>query len=254
MKITILGCGTSGGVPRVGAADGGWGNCDPTNPKNRRRRVSILVEDKGSCILIDTSPDLREQLLSAGVTSLDAVFLTHDHADHTHGIDDLRGLVQNMRRRIPIYMNEPTRDTMMQRFGYIFAGASGYSAMADAHILTGDVKIGDMAVRPFRQLHGPIDSIGYRIGRVAYSTDLIDIPPESESCLENLDVWIVDALRHDPHPTHPHLDLTLSWIDKFRPRQAVLTHMDWSMDYDMLVATLPAGVVPAFDGLEIEVG
>jgi phosphoribosyl 1,2-cyclic phosphate phosphodiesterase len=251
MKITILGCGTSGGVPRVGAADGGWGDCDPTNPKNRRRRVSILVEEQGSRILIDTSPDLREQLLSANVTSLDAVFLTHDHADHTHGIDDLRGLVQTMRRRIPVYMDARTLEVMTRRFGYIFEGANGYAAMADAHVLTGDVKIGSMTVQPFRQRHGPIDSVGYRIGQAAYSTDVIDFPAESEPCLKDLKVWIVDALRHDPHPTHPHLALTLSWIAKYKPAQAVLTHMDWSMDYDTLAKTLPAGVVPAYDGMEI---
>lgn len=252
MKITILGCGTSGGVPRVGAPDGGWGNCDPANPKNRRRRVSILVEDQGIRILIDTSPDLREQLLSAKVTSLDAVFLTHDHADHTHGIDDLRGLVQNMRHRIPIYMNSATLKTMTQRFGYIFEGANGYAAMADAHILTSDVQVGSMTVRPFRQHHGPIDSIGYRIGQVAYSTDVIGFPTESEPCLKDLKVWIVDALRHDPHPTHPHLKMTLEWIAKYQPAQAVLTHMDWSMDYESLAKNLPAGVVPAYDGMEIE--
>jgi phosphoribosyl 1,2-cyclic phosphate phosphodiesterase len=251
MKITILGCGTSGGVPRVGAADGGWGECDPANPKNRRRRVSILVEEQGTRILIDTSPDLREQLLAANVTSLDAVFLTHDHADHTHGIDDLRGLVQTMRQRMPVYMDNRTRGVMMQRFGYIFEGAAGYSAMADARVLTGDVRIGALTVRPFRQHHGPIDSVGYRFGNAAYSTDLVAIPPESEPCLDGLKVWIVDALRHDPHPTHPHLALTLSWIAKYQPELAVLTHMDWSMDYDTLVRTLPPGVVPGFDGMEV---
>jgi phosphoribosyl 1,2-cyclic phosphate phosphodiesterase len=253
MKITILGCGTSGGVPRVGERNGGWGDCDPANPKNRRRRVSVLVEEQGTRILIDTSPDLREQLLGANVTSLDGVFLTHDHADHTHGIDDLRGIYHAMGKTVPIYMDARTYAVMEQRFGYIFHGAKGYSAMATAYVLEGPVTLGHMTVQPFRQHHGEIDSLGFRIGDFAYSTDLIDIPAESESCLKKLRLWIVDALRRTPHPTHPHLALTLSWIDKYHPRQAVLTHMDWSMDYDTLARELPPDVVPGYDGMVIEI-
>jgi phosphoribosyl 1,2-cyclic phosphate phosphodiesterase len=253
MKITLLGCGTSGGVPRVGERNGGWGDCDPLNPKNRRRRVSVLVEEQGTRILIDTSPDLREQLLSANVTSLDGVFFTHDHADHTHGIDDLRGIYHAMGKPVPIYMDARTHAVIEQRFGYIFHGAGGYSAMATAHVLDGPLMLGPITVQPFRQHHGEIDSVGYRIGDFAYSTDLIEIPKESECHLEQLKLWIVDALRRTPHPTHPHLALTLSWIAKYRPDLAVLTHMDWSMDYDMLVRELPPAVVPGYDGMVIEI-
>jgi phosphoribosyl 1,2-cyclic phosphate phosphodiesterase len=253
MKVTILGCGTSGGVPRVGESNGGWGDCDPANPKNRRRRVSILVEEQGTRILIDTSPDLREQLLGANVTSLDAVFLTHDHADHTHGIDDLRGIYHAMGKPVPIYMDARTHAVMMQRFGYIFNGAKGYSAMATAHVLDGPVTLQRMTIHPFLQQHGEIDSLGFRIGDMAYSTDLIDIPLKSEPCLKELKLWIVDALRRTPHPTHPHLALTLSWIEQFKPQQAVLTHMDWSMDYETLTQELPVGVVPGYDGMVIEI-
>lgn len=249
MKVRILGCGTSGGVPRVGNI---WGRCDPTNPKNRRRRVSILVEDQGTQILVDTSPDLREQLLDARVERLDAVLYTHDHADHTHGIDDLRGLFHTMRRPIDCYADAPTAATLKRRFDYVFEGFEGYPAIANLHLVEGPLQIGPVKVEPFRQVHGTIMSLGYRFGRVAYSTDLNEIPAESEAYLHDLDLWIVDALRYDPHPTHPHLDQTLAWIEKFRPKRAILTHMNWDMDYDELKARLPAHVEPGYDGLEIE--
>jgi phosphoribosyl 1,2-cyclic phosphate phosphodiesterase len=251
MKVTILGCGTSGGVPRVGAENGGWGDCDPCNTKNRRRRVSVLVEEQGTRILIDTSPDLREQLLSANVTSLDAVFLTHDHADHTHGIDDLRGIFHAMGKPIPIHMDARTHAVMAHRFNYVFHGTGAYPAIAEAHILQGDVQVGPLLVRPFQQHHGEINSIGYRVRDFAYSTDVIGFPSNSETYLQGLKLWVVDALRRTPHPTHPHLDLTLSWIRQHLPKLAVLTHMDWSMDYETLQAELPSGVTPGFDGMEI---
>lgn len=253
MKVTILGCGTSGGVPRIGERNGGWGDCDPANPKNRRRRVSVLVEEQGVRLLIDTSPDLREQLLSANVTSLDAVFLTHDHADHTHGIDDLRGIYYAMGKRVPIYMNVPTAQTMAQRFHYIFHGTDGYPPIARLIELAGDVQIGPLWVRPFQQLHGDMTSLGYRIGDFAYSTDLNDIPEQSNPYLQNLRVWIVDALRRTPHPTHTHLSRTLGWIARFQPDIAVLTHMDWSMDYETLAKELPPGVVPGHDGMVLDI-
>jgi phosphoribosyl 1,2-cyclic phosphate phosphodiesterase len=249
MKVRVLGCGTSGGVPRV---DGFWGECDPANPRNRRRRVSVLVEEQGTRLLVDTSPDLREQLLDAAVTSLDAVFWTHDHADHSHGIDDLRGLYHAMGRRIPCYGDADTMAVLEQRFHYVFHGFEGYAPMASAHVLEGPVTVGPMAVQPFRLVHGPQHSIGYRIGRFAYTTDLTEIPVESEPYLDNLDLWIVDALRRTPHPTHPHLSLTLSWIERFKPKRAILTHLDWSMDYATLAKELPAGVEPGYDGLEVQ--
>lgn len=249
MKVRILGCGTSGGVPRVGNI---WGRCDPNNPKNRRRRVSILVEEQGTLILVDTSPDLREQLLDAGVTRLDAVLYTHDHADHTHGIDDLRGLFHSMRRPIDCYADEATARTLKHRFGYAFDGFEGYPAMANLNVFSGPLTIGPVTVQPFRQIHGTINSWGFRFGSFAYSTDLNEIPAESEPYLHGLDLWIVDALRYDPHPTHPNLDQTLAWIEKFKPKRAILTHMNWDMDYEEVKARLPLNVEPGYDGMEIE--
>ena len=253
MRVTVLGSGTSSGVPRVG---GDWGDCDPTNRRNRRRRVSVLVEHGPATLLVDTSPDLREQLLDAGVGKLTAVFYTHDHADHAHGIDDLRAVAHNMGRRVDCFANPATWEALKARFGYIFDGSAGYAAFGAAHELKDEHRFGALVVRPFRQIHGMMDSVGYRFeadGRAAaYSTDLNAIPLESEPLLEGLDLWVVDALRRRPHPTHPHLALTLEWIARFRPRRAIITHMDTSMDYDSLRAELPQGVEPGYDGLTVE--
>ncbi len=249
MKVRILGCGTSGGVPRIGNR---WGACDPANPKNRRSRVSILVEEADHRILIDTSPDLRQQLLDADVQDIDAVFWTHDHADHTHGLDDLRGLM-HLRdgRSMPCYSDAGTLASLRKRFGYVFHGSHDYRPSAEARELEGPVQVGPMTVVPFVQDHGPVTSLGFRIGRMAYSTDVIGFPPESEPLLDGLDLWIVDCLRPEPHPTHAHLDMTLGWIERYKPGSAVLTHMDISMDYETLKQQLPAGVEPAYDGMEI---
>lgn len=249
MRVHILGCGTSAGVPSIAH---GWGTIDPANPKNRRRRVSIIVEEGDSRILIDTGPDLREQLLDAAITSVNAVFWTHDHADHTHGLDDLRGLFHTMGHPVPCYGSQQTLDILTRRFGYIFTGAGGYPAVAEPRLIEGLVQCGALTILPFEQQHGRIISLGFRIGDMAYSTDLNGIPPESEPYLRGLSLWVVDALRHTPHPTHPHLAQTLAWIDRYQPSRALLTHMDWSMDYDTLCATLPAHVQPAYDGMVIE--
>lgn len=252
MKVTILGCGTSHGVPRIGNV---WGACDPNNPKNKRRRVSILVEDdKGTRLLVDTSPDLREQLLDARVDHLDGVFYTHDHADHSHGIDDLRGVYHCMRSKIPVYGDARTVSTLRKRFGYVFEGKGGYAAIAESNVIESGqtLNIGDIEITPFTQIHGGITSFGYRFNSMAYSTDLNAIPEGSEAHLQGLDLWIVDALRYEPHPTHPHLDQTLSWINKYKPARAILTHMNWDMDYDQLCARLPKGVEPGYDGLAID--
>jgi phosphoribosyl 1,2-cyclic phosphate phosphodiesterase len=246
MKVTILGCGTSGGVPRIGNY---WGNCDPQETKNRRRRVSILVEHVGTSLLVDTSPDLREQALSANINRLDGVLYTHDHADHTHGIDDLRGISQIMRQRLDLYGNHATLKVLKQRFTYVFESVAGYPVIANAHEITGPFRIGAIDITPFRQIHGDMETLGFRFGSVAYSTDLNILPEESIEILKGVDTWIVDALRYEPHPTHPHLDLTLSWIEKVKPRRAVLTHMTWDMDYAALVKNLPQGVEPAYDGM-----
>ncbi|MEM7570652.1 MAG: MBL fold metallo-hydrolase [Pseudomonadota bacterium] len=250
MKVTVLGCGTSHGVPRIG---GYWGDCDPEEPKNRRRRVSLTIEEGGTRLLFDTTPDLREQLLDANIAAVDAVFYTHDHADHCHGIDDLRGLFHAMKRQVDVYADARTLDVLKERFGYVFKGAKGYPAIAQDHVL--DVgkalEVGPMTVDSFWLNHGAIQSVGYRVANVAYTTDFNGIPADSERFLEDLDVWVVDALRRTPHPTHPHLDLTLEWIDRFKPARAYLTHMAWDMDYQTLCKELPPHIRPAYDGLDI---
>ena len=254
MKVTILGSGTSSGVPRIG---NDWGACDPTDPRNNRRRVSILVQSGETTILVDTGPDMRAQLLDAGVSRLDAVFYTHDHADHTHGIDDLRGIFNRTRKRVQCYANAPTLELLNARFGYVFKGEQGYPPIAQANRVADAHRIGPITVRSFRQLHGVIDSVGYRFeadgGVCVYSTDLNAIPREAEPHLADMDLWIVDCLRRTPHSSHPHLALSLEWIARHRPRRALLTHMDSSMDYAQLARELPPGVEPAFDGLAIEV-
>lgn len=257
MKATILGSGTSSGVPRLGGADGAgdWGLCDPAEPRNRRRRVSLLVEHDGGVILIDTGPDMREQLLSARVRRLDAVFLTHDHADHTHGLDDLRQVFHLMGRPVACFATPATWAVLKNRFSYIFEGAEFYPATCRAADLDGPVTIGGMRVLGFPQRHGDIETTGYRIeaaGRaIAYSTDVKALDCRADAGLADLDLWVVDALRRHPHPTHSHLAQTLEWIDHYRPRRAVLTHMDQSMDYRTLRGELPAGVEPGYDGMVI---
>lgn len=249
MRLVMLGCGTSSGVPRIGSD---WGRCDPANPRNRRRRVSILVEAGDTRLLVDTGPDLREQLLDARVDWLTAVLYTHDHADHSHGIDDLRPLFHASGTEIDCYMDEATRAGLRTRFRYVFAGRQGYPPTAKAHLIRDVMQFGPITVRPFRQHHGPIYSIGYRFEAegvsIAYSTDVSDFPAESWPLLEELDLWVVDALRRNPHPTHSHLAKTLDWIGRAQPREAWLTHMDQSMDHDELVAELPPRISPGWDG------
>lgn len=260
--ITILGCGSSAGVPRPAL---GWGACDPNNPKNRRRRCSALVERKSASgitrVLIDTAPDLREQLIDADVDQLDAVFLTHEHADQTHGMDDLRSVVLHMRRRIPVYMNEATSRDVLQRFGYCFTQPPGsdYPPILDHRYIeageerTIEGKGGALTLKPFLLEHGNIPALGYRIGDAAYSPDMSDIPRASLGLLQNLDLWIIDALRYAPHPTHTNVDQALSWLEMMKPQRAVLTNMHTDLDYEVLRAKLPDGVVPAYDGMRIEV-
>ncbi len=255
MKVTILGCGTSGGVPRIGGPGGHgvWGACDPENPKNRRRRVSILVENQGTNVLVDTSPDFREQALDAGIEALDAVLFTHDHADHTHGIDDLRGLAFNMRRKIDVYGDGATLDSIKTSFDYIFEQKEYYPAFCEAHVIDGPFAVGAIDITPFEQIHGTGTTLGFRFGPVAYSTDLNDLGPEALNTLRGVELWIVDALRIEPHPTHFSVDDALGFIRHVKPRRAILTHMTWDMDYATLAKELPAGVEPAYDGMVIEV-
>ena len=245
-------------MPRIGGTDGAgeWGDCDPLEPRNRRSRVSLLVEHGSKTILIDTGPDLRAQLLSARVGRLDAVFLTHDHADHAHGIDDLRQIFHAMRRPVECYASPATWSVLTKRFDYVFEGTEFYPATCIANTLSGPVSVGKMRVTGFAQNHGDIDSTGYRIecGAVAlaYSTDVKALDVRADAGLAGLDLWIVDALRREPHPTHSHLEQTLQWINRYRPKRAVLTHMDQSMDYTTLLGELPAGVEPGFDGMRID--
>jgi phosphoribosyl 1,2-cyclic phosphate phosphodiesterase len=252
MEVTILGCGTSSGVPRVG---NDWGECDPAEPRNRRRRVSILVSHERARILVDTGPDLREQLLDAGVTGVDAVIWTHDHADHCHGIDDLRQLYHARGRPVAGFAREETLDSLRHRFAYAFDGIGGYPAVAEGNLLPDHMNLGGISIRTVDQPHGDITTAGLRFdagGRsVAYSTDFNEMTVEMANAFEEIDLWIVDSLRRRPHPTHPHLALALEWIARLRPRRALLTHMDNSMDYKTLLAELPDGVEPAFDGMEI---
>jgi len=270
-KFTILGCGSSGGVPRPAL---GWGACDPANPKNRRRRASLLVErrsdaapgaeegDKGgkgdiTRVLVDTSPDLREQLLDAEVDRLDGVLYTHEHADHTHGIDDLRSLFIKQRRPIDVYLDERTLDMMRTRFAYCFRSPPGseYPPIVREHPLAAGQPVtvggpgGPITALPFLQEHGDIDSLGFRFGDVAYSADLSGLPPQSAAALEDLDVWIVDALRETPHPSHFCLKDALDWIERLRPRRAILTNLHADLDYEALRRKLPPHVEPAYDGM-----
>lgn len=256
LTFTILGCGSSGGVPRLG---GHWGDCDPANPKNRRQRCSLLVERTGpngtTTVLIDTSPDLRNQLLSAGVGRLDGVLYTHSHADHVHGIDDLRMIVFNMRNRLQVWADGATQDALLSRFGYVFVQPKGssYPAILDLNTLNGTCTIdgpgGPISFDPFEVDHGSIETFGFRIANVAYLPDVAQIPDAAWSALKDLDVWIVDALRRDPHPTHSHLSNTLGWIQRAKPKRAILTNMHIDLDYITVLDETPDHVEPAFDGM-----
>lgn len=265
LEFTILGCGSSGGVPR---ADGDWGVCDPANPKNFRLRCSLLVRRLGegpqgaaqaTTALVDASPELRIQTARANVKRVDAVLLTHDHADQVHGLDDVRAFFLRQQTRIPCWMDRVTDESLMRRFGYIFEGEGGYPAICDreaipAHGTPWDVTgpSGAIPVVTFDQDHGGVRSVGYRFGGVAYSSDVVGLDDAAFEALAGLDVWIVDALRRRPHPTHAHLDLALQWIERAKPRRAILTNMHIDLDYEQLRAELPPGVEPAYDGMTFE--
>lgn len=259
-KLTLLGTGSSGGVPRLG---NNWGACDPKNPKNRRRRCSALVErfaGRGrTTALIDTSPDLREQLLDAEIGEVDGVLFTHDHADHTHGIDDLRILAFNMRRRVDVFFDAPTRASLMARFGYCFETPAGssYPPILNAHDIhplrpvTVKGAAGPIEALPVPQEHGEITSIGFRFGSVAYCPDVSGIPAESQPHLQDLDVLIIDALRYIPHPAHFSVKQALACIETLKPKRAILTHLHIDLDYAALSRELPPNVVPAYDGMQV---
>ena len=263
LRVSILGCGSSPGVPRIG---NDWGTCDPNNPKNRRLRCSILLEqiaaDGGvTRVLVDTGPDIRQQLLAAGVNTLDGVIYTHSHADHTHGIDDLRSIWLNTHHRlVDVYADAATLTRLNEAFGYCFATTPGgsYPPILKAHTISAgapfkiDGEGGAITITPFRQIHGDIDTLGLRIGALAYSCDVSGLPDESLPALAGLDVWIVDALRYTPHPSHFSLREALQWIDRLKPKRAVLTHMHIDLDYATVHAEVPAAVEPGYDGLRVE--
>ena len=261
--VTVLGCGSSGGVPRI---DGDWGNCDPNEPKNSRSRCSLLVQkfnDLGdvTTVLIDTSPDLRSQLLKTNVKHIDAVLYTHDHADQSGGIDDLRIFALRKRKRVQVYIDDKTASRLIPRFSYCFNTFDDkvYPAILEKNtiipfedfIISGPG--GEIKFLPFPQKHGKIDSLGFKFNNIAYSSDVVDFYPESFNVLQNLDYWIVDALRYDPHPTHAHLDLTLEWINDLNVKRGILTNLHIDLDYNDLKKTLPNHIEPAFDNLTFEV-
>lgn len=260
LAITVLGCGSSGGVPRVAM---GWGACDPANPKNRRRRCSILVEREGpegtTSVLVDTSPDLREQLIDAEVKRLDAILITHDHADHTHGLDDVRPLVIHMRRRIPLYTDERTSAVLNERFGYCFRTPPGsfYPPLVDERRLEIGSRFavegpgGPLEGVPFDMEHGETRALGFRFGDVAYASDVSALPKDSLDGLQGLDLLILDALRYTPHPSHFSVSDAVATIEALKPKRAVLTNLHTDLDYARLSGELPDGIVPAFDGMRL---
>lgn len=254
MKLRILGSGTSSGIPRIG---NDWGACDPGNPRNRRTRASVLISTETTRILVDTSPDLREQLLAADVSDVDAVIWTHDHADHCHGIDDLRQ-VMHVRDGEPVcgFARRFTREQLELRFEYAFRGRAFYRPTVAMETLPDIIQIGDIRVSVTDQPHGGITCAGLRFDSnyksIGYATDFHGMTNEMRALYTGLDLWVVDALRRAPHPTHPNLHAVLGWAGELAPRRTVLVHMDHSMDYAELAATLPRGVEPGYDGLEID--
>jgi phosphoribosyl 1,2-cyclic phosphate phosphodiesterase len=260
---TIMGCGSSGGVPRIG---GNWGVCDPAEPKNRRSRCSLLLEGRTgdsapTRIVVDTGCDLREQLLAHKVDRVEAVLYTHEHADHTHGIDDLRVLALNNRKRVDVYFSHEAAQRIVPSFSYCFTAppGSGYPPILNQNLIAAGQPLvvsgpgGDIEILPFRQDHGDIFSLGFRVGNFAYSCDLSGIPAVSDAAVSGLDVWVLDALRPAPHPSHLSLSEALEHVERYAPRQAVLTNLHIDLDYAQTDAITPPNVRPAFDGLQIDV-
>ena len=254
IEITILGCGSSGGVPLIGNI---WGPCDPNDSRNTRRRVSILVKKNKKTFLVDTSPDLRMQMLDAKVKDVDAVLYTHSHADHVHGIDDLRAFCWQRKdnKPLPIYSDQYTIDQITKRFDYAFENKYGPAvpSLAANTISIGNNTIQGVNVEAIKQIHGKGFSLGYRFDNVAYSTDVNNLPNESMEQLKDLDLWIVDCVRYEPHYSHSHFDQTISWIKKLKPKRAILTHMGHWLDYTELKNKCPDNVEPGIDGMVIKI-
>jgi phosphoribosyl 1,2-cyclic phosphate phosphodiesterase len=255
VRVTILGCGTSAGVPRPGGKDGKgeWGAANPADPRNRRRRCSILVQDRGKTVLVDTSPDVRAQLLDAEVERVDAVVWTHEHADQVHGIDDLRPYMLRQ-GQIESWADRRTYDVLLQRFGYCFEQIGDfYAPLYGVNVIRGPFTAAGMAIVPIEQDHGTIPSIGLRFGAFGYANDLVALPEASLEALKGVEVLVVDAMRYRPHPTHAHLDLALEWVAQIAPRRAFLTNLHVDMDYAALDDRTPAHVHPCYDGLIINI-
>jgi phosphoribosyl 1,2-cyclic phosphate phosphodiesterase len=262
LRITVLGSGSSGGVPRIGPTGPNWGACDPANPKNRRRRCALLVQRIGpegqTSVLIDAGPDVREQLIDVGVGILDAVILTHDHADHVHGLDDLRMVAANRRARLPAWMNEATEQTIRDRFGYVFhtPPGSNYPPIMDLHRIDGPFAItgpgGVVTAVPFLVPHGGIEALGFRVGPVVYTPDIKEMSPDAWKMLKGADCWLLDSLRYTPHVSHVNVEEALTWIAQAAPPRAFLTNLHIDLDYVELDAMTPANVHPAHDGLVLE--
>jgi phosphoribosyl 1,2-cyclic phosphate phosphodiesterase len=264
LEVTILGSGSSGGVPR---ADGNWGVCDPADPRNRRSRCSMMIRrpsgdgpERWTTAVVDASPEFRQQTAEAGAKRLDALLMTHDHADQAHGIDDIRAFAQRQRARIPCHVDAATEATLLRRFGYIFHGEKGYPAIADLVAIPPhgapwrvDGPSGAIPITTFDQDHGGVRSVGYRFGPIAYSSDVVELDDAAFRAMAGVELWIVDALRYIPHPTHAHVERTLGWIERLAPARAILTNLHIDLDYTELSSRLPAGIEPAFDGMRIEV-
>lgn len=264
LVFTILGCGSSPGVPRI---SGDWGACDPANPKNVRLRAALLIErirDDGrrTTVLVDTGPDLRTQMIAAGVRHLDAVVYTHSHADHLHGIDDLRGFFIDTKRPVPIHADAFTMERIRDGFRYCLEGAQagGYPPIVEPHLIDPALtpidiegEGGRITLQPLLQMHGQIHSLGFRIDSFAYCTDVSDFPAETLIKLTGLETLVIDTLQYRPHPSHLSLDQSLDWIARIGPRRAILTHMHTPLDYATVMAQTPDHVEPAYDGMTIEV-
>lgn len=257
MKVTILGCGPSQGVPVVGNR---WGDCDPSNPKNRRSRPSIVVEDRGVRILVDMAPDVRDQLLSNEINQIDAVLFTHLHYDHVAGIGELRTLSFLAKRRLEVFGTADVLDGLVERSAYLFRAEASedprlYKPSADTVPIAYGVPFDAQGIEvlPFRQDHGICETAGFRFGNFAYSTDAVTLDEDAFAALEGVEVWIVDCLRQDPHPTHAHLDRTLDWIERVGPKRAIFTHMNFQADYEQILAQCPEGVEPGYDGMVLEI-
>ena len=253
MKVRILGCGTSFGVPRIG---NNWGQCDPDEPRNRRLRSSILIELGAEKLLVDCGPDVREQLLQANVSTVDGVIITHDHADHCHGIDELRAVAQTLERPVSFYARADVLDGLQRRFGYVFNSSGFYQAIAEPREVGSELTFGDAKIRFVDQPHGGITSLGLRIDggtrSLAYAIDFNELTDDMRTLYDGVDVWISDCLSRRPHPTHTHLDAVLGWAEEMRVGQLYLSHLNNSMDYQTLVKELPDWAAPAHDGLEIQ--